>query len=218
MPMQLADAAYARLRNMILGGELPAGSALTENAIVDRLEIGKTPVREAMRRLVLEGLLDVTPRLGYTVTPITRDDADDLFKLRGIIEVAAVELAVERLGEQEIDRLVELSAIAFDPDDKVSMIAFVAANAEFHEIIAVGSGNRRLADLALSLMQESRRFIQVATLSDEYARTVQQQHVDIATALRDRDREAAMEAVRVHLEDSRAATVGNLTPSVASGI
>lgn len=199
---------------MILGGELPAGSALTENAIVDRLEIGKTPVREAMRRLVLEGLLDVTPRLGYTVTPITRADAEDLFNLRLIIEVAAAELALDRLGEPEIERLVELSAIGFDPGNQDSMIAFVGANAEFHEIIAVGSGNRRLAELAMSLMQESRRYIQVATLTEELGQAVQRQHAEIAAAFRARDREAVAEAVRAHLDDSRAATVGSLTPSV----
>lgn len=202
---------------MILGGELPAGSALTENAIVDRLEIGKTPVREAMRRLVLEGLLDVTPRLGYTVTPITRADAEDLFNLRLIIEVAAAELAFDRLGEPEIERLVELSAIGFDPASQDSMIAFVGANAEFHEIIAVGSGNRRLADLAMSLMQESRRFIQVATLTDELGQSVQRQHHAIAEAFRTHDRAALLEAVRVHLDDSRLATVKSLTP-LESGV
>ena len=65
--MPLADSAYILLRNMIISGELAPDSAITENSIVERLAIGKTPVREAMRRLVLEGLLNVTPRLGYVV-------------------------------------------------------------------------------------------------------------------------------------------------------
>ncbi|MCC7053472.1 MAG: GntR family transcriptional regulator [Gemmatimonadaceae bacterium] len=203
---------------MILNGDLPAGSALTENAIVERIEIGKTPVREAMRRLVLEGLLAVTPRLGYTVTPITLSDAEDLFQLRCIVEVAAVELASPRLGEPELQRLEELSTIGYDPGDRESIMVFSAANAEFHEIIAVGSGNRRLAELALSLMQESRRFIQAVTLTDDHGRLVQQQHCEIVAALRDRDPEAAAAAVRQHLDDSRLLTVASLSQPVGSAV
>ncbi|MDZ7632579.1 MAG: GntR family transcriptional regulator [Gemmatimonadaceae bacterium] len=136
--MPLAEAAYHRLRNMILSGELPPESSLTENSIVDRIEIGKTPVREAMRRLVLEGLLEVTPRLGYTVKAVTRDDIDNLFQMRAILEVAAAELALDRLDDASIDRLLELSVVGYDPADMDSLTTFVTVNAEFHDIIAPG--------------------------------------------------------------------------------
>jgi GntR family transcriptional regulator, rspAB operon transcriptional repressor len=200
-PMPLAQSAYERLRNMILTGELPPESAITENSIVDRLAIGKTPVREAMRRLVLEGLLDVTPRLGYTVTAITAADVDELFQLRVVMEVAAAQLAVDRIDDAALTRLSELSTIGYDPDDRDSMITYVAINSEFHDIIARASGNRRLAELIARMMQESRRFIQIAILNEEHGRRVIEQHEAIVDALRARDRDAVADAVRLHVED-----------------
>ncbi len=201
--MPLAEAAYDRLRNMILTGELPPESALTENSIVERLEIGKTPVREAMRRLVLEGLLEVTPRLGYTVTPVTHDDIDNLFQLRAILEVAAADLALDRLEASEIDRLTELSSVGYDPEDRESLMHYIGVNAEFHDIIAQGSGNRRLAELITVLMTESRRFIHIAILSEEHGQLVRRQHEQIAAAFRARDRAGLAEIVRAHVDDGR---------------
>jgi GntR family transcriptional regulator, rspAB operon transcriptional repressor len=201
--MPLAEAAYHRLRNLILSGEIPPESAITESSIVERLEIGKTPVREAMRRLVLEGLLEVTPRLGYSVAPVTSQDVDNLFQLRAVLEVAAAELALERLDETAIDRLVELSQYGYDPADEESMARYVAVNTEFHDIIARGSGNARLVELITQLMTESRRFIHLASLSEEHGEIVRQQHEAIARAFKDRDRAALAEQMRMHVEDGR---------------
>lgn len=215
--MPLAQSAYERLRNMILSGELPPESAITENSIVDRLAIGKTPVREAMRRLVLEGLLDVTPRLGYTVTAITASDVEDLFQMRVILEVAAAQLAIDRLDGASLDRLTELSTIGYDPDDRESMLTYLSINAEYHEIIARASGNKRLADLISRMMQESRRFIQVAILSENHGRRVIEQHEAIVDALRARDRDAVAEAVRIHVEDGMHVTRDSLIAANIAG-
>ncbi len=209
-PMPLAESAYTILRNMILTGELPPESAITENSIVDRLAIGKTPVREAMRRLVLEGLLEVTPRLGYTVSGITRSDIDNLFQLREITETAAAVLAMDRLTEAQLDRLTELSAIGYVPDDRESLVEYLAVNMEFHDIIARACGNERLAALIERLMQESRRFIQIAILSDEHGQVVVNQHIAIVDALRARDRDAVIEAVRTHVLDGHTVTIDSL--------
>lgn len=211
--MPLAEDAYEKLRNMILTGELLPESALTENSIVERLDIGKTPVREAMRRLVLEGLLDVTPRLGYTVTPVTREDIENLFQLRGILEAAAAELAVDRLDDAAIDRLTELSGVGYDPEDRESLIAYVATNAEFHDIIAKASGNRRLIELIRQLMTESRRFVHMAILSEEHGEAVRLQHAQIADAFRQRDRATAIELLRAHVEGGRLAVLDGLAVS-----
>lgn len=199
--MALADSAYTLLRNMIISGELPPDSAITENSIVEKLAIGKTPVREAMRRLVLEGLLDVTPRLGYTVIGVTRADIKDIFQLRVIAEVAAAQLAMHRLDAAALDRLTQLSLVAYDPADRASLLTFMGVNAEFHDMIGHASGNRRLADIVSRLMLESQRFIQIAVLSAEHGRLMVEQHVAIVQALRSRDADAVGAAVRSHVED-----------------
>lgn len=215
--MPLADDAYTRLRNLILSGELAPNSAITENAIVDRLAIGKTPVREAMRRLVLEGLLDVVPRLGYTVVGMSRKDVDDLFHLRVVTEVAAALAAMEHLDGAAIARLDELSQVGYEPDDPESLGRYALINAEFHDIIGRASGNRRLADLIERLMLESRRFVQVANLSAEHGREMAVQHQAIVDAFRSGDKDALAEAVRLHVTDSWTLVLDSLLAQSTTG-
>jgi len=186
---------------MIISGALAPDSAITENSIVEKLAIGKTPVREAMRRLVLEGLLDVTPRLGYSVIGLTRAHIEDVFQLRVITEVAAAQLAMDRLDDVALERLTQLSAVGYDPDDRESVRTYVGVNMEFHDIIGCASGNRRLADVVSRLMLESQRFIQVAILSAAHGRQMIEQHVAIVTALRQRDIDAVAATVRAHVVD-----------------
>lgn len=200
--MSFSETAYSRLRTLILSGQLPPDSVITENAMVARLALGKTPVREAMRRLVLEGLLDVTPRLGYTVSGISQQDVNDIFQLRVIVEVAAAQLAVDHMTAEALERLQALSTSGYDPDDPDSMQRYLAENAEYHDIIGTLSGNRRLADLIRRLMLESRRFVQIAHLTRAHGEEVVLQHVAIVGAFRAGDRDAVGDAVRVHVEDA----------------
>lgn len=208
--MPLAESAYERLRNMILSGELAPGSGITESGIVERLAIGKTPVREAMRRLVLEGLLDVTPRMGYTVAGISIAHVLELFDLLTIVEVAAAQAAAEHLDDAALQRLEALGDIGYDPDDDVSMLRFIESNAAFHNTIATASGNRRLADLIARLMTESRRFAQIANLSGAHGQAVTSQHKSIVDALRSGNRERIADAVGAHLRHSAALVLDSL--------
>ena len=127
--------------------------------------------------------------------PGTRDLVSQI-----IAEVAAAHLAMENLDDVALDRLTELSAIGYDPDDHESLLTYVGVNAEFHDIIAGASGNRRLADLVSRLVMESSRFIQVAVLSEEHGRQVSEQHVAIINALRERDADAVASTIRAHVE------------------
>ena len=210
MSMPLAESAYNQLHGLILSGQLAPESAITENSIVEKLAIGKTPVREAMRRLVLEGLLDVTPRLGYTVVGISQRDVDDLFQLREISEIAAAQLAMDRLTPEALQRLDELSIVGYSPDDAESIAHYVMINAEFHDIIGNSSGNRRLAELITRLTLESRRFIQIANLTYAHGQAVVHQHTAIVEALRARDRAAVGERVQYHVADSWNLVLGSL--------
>lgn len=199
--MPLAETAYTQLRELILTGALAPESSITENSIVERLAIGKTPVREAMRRLVLEGLLDVTPRLGYTVVGISQQDVDDIFQLRVITEVAAAQLATERITDDALNRLEELGSVGYDPENSGSLERFLSVNAEFHDLLGSQSANRRLADLVTRLTAESRRFVQIVNLTDFHGRDVVVQHQAIVDALRSGDRDAVGDAVRTHVTE-----------------
>jgi DNA-binding GntR family transcriptional regulator len=216
--MQLADLAYARLRSMILDCELMPSSPITENGIVERLALGKTPVREAMRRLVQEGLLDVVSRLGYTVTPITLQTVDDVFQLRQIAEVAAVELAVGRLTATDIARLESLCAIGYDSSDRASIIAFLADNAEFHGVIARASGNQRLAELVTRLLDESQRFIHIGILLRPRSHEAKREHSALLREIIAGKSAVAMQQVRSQIESARVMVRDSLATSDPSSV
>jgi DNA-binding GntR family transcriptional regulator len=201
--MPLAESAYVRLRGMILECELMPGAPLTEGSVVARLDIGKTPVREAMRRLVQEGLLQVTPRSGYTVAPITLRDLDEVFRLRQITEGASAALAAGRLSFDALTRLGELCEIGYNADDSQSILRFLSLNAEYHGIVARASGNRRLADLVQRLLDESQRMIHVGILLRPRSHEVRKEHSELLRWLRAGDGKRARALVEAHIESAR---------------
>ena len=101
----LSAGLYAELQKDILSGNLPDGSKLTEQTICKRYNVSRTPVREAFRQLEADGLIENIPNRGAFVTGLTRRDISDLFDLRILFEVQAVEWAIKRMSSEEIDRL-----------------------------------------------------------------------------------------------------------------
>ena len=104
----LADQAFYEIRTMILSLELAPGSVISERDLVERLEIGRTPIREALRRLAQEKLVEVYPRRGMFVTTVDVRDLARLCEVRAVLEPEAAWLAAERATEAEIDGLYEL--------------------------------------------------------------------------------------------------------------
>ncbi len=138
--------ALLKLRLLVLNGEFQANSRLPEVALADRLGISRTPLRQAMDRLVEEGLLDRLETGGCRVASFTMDDIADAIEVRGVMEGTAARLAAERGPDKYLaDRcrivLVELDDTLRKPD-QVDFAGYVRLNAEFHELLALMSGSR----------------------------------------------------------------------------
>ena len=103
----LSAGLYSELQKDILSGAIPDGSKLTEQVVCKRYNVSRTPVREAFRQLEADGLIENIPNRGAFVTGLTKRDISDLFDLRILFEVQAVEWAVKRMSSEEIDRLAE---------------------------------------------------------------------------------------------------------------
>jgi DNA-binding GntR family transcriptional regulator len=181
-----SEAAYAQLRDEIVLCELAPGDRITESEVARRIGLGKTPVREALRRLMHEGLVLVRPRQSYVVAPITLADVEELCALRLIVEPAAVTLAAGRLDASRVATLDRLSRVGYDLADPASIRAFHQANRTLHTTIAQASGNARLAALVDQLLVELQRMIQFGLLvhprSDSGASVAR--HVALVNALR----------------------------------
>jgi DNA-binding GntR family transcriptional regulator len=196
-----SEIAYVQLRQSIIACERPPGERLTESEVANRMRAGKTPVREALRRLVHEGLVVVRPRQGYAVAPISLRDVEDLCGLRLIVEPAAVTLATGRLDRARTSALDELCHVGYDVTKPESVRAFLHANRLFHATIADACGNRKLAALVDQLLVESQRIIQFGMLLHPQSQEAVHSHEALLAALR---RKRAPEARRLVEEEIHA--------------
>lgn len=195
----LADRAYLILRERILKLELQPGSAINEDDLVNELGVGRTPIREAIKRLSLEGLIAVYPRRGTFVTDINITDLGSISELRRRLEGYASEKAAQA-PEKERLRTQELI-------DEIAQASSESENAEFlmelderaHRLIYELSGNHFLASTALQYYSLSARIWNlVRSRLSSVGETVEEQR-DILTSVRDGDPDAARERAEAHV-------------------
>lgn len=168
----------------ILDGVLLPGQRLTEGDVARRMKLGKTPAREALRRLVFEGLVSLQPRNGYKVASITVRGVEELCGLRLATEPAAVALAARRLNAAQLAQLEELAKVTYDVNDRESVREYLRVNREFHGVIAGACGNRRLAALVDQLHFESYRIFQVQLINYPDNAQHTRLHEELVAALR----------------------------------
>jgi len=174
------------------------------------MRLGKTPVREALRQLVHEGLVVVHPRRGYVVAPVTLRDVEDLCGLRLIVEPAAVALAAGRMDEDTTAALERLCHIGYEVADPVSVHEFHAANRSFHSTIARACGNPRVAALVDQLLVESQRIIQFGMLLQPHSDEAVHSHEALLDALREGNAATARRIVAQEIRDTQRMVIDGL--------
>lgn len=209
--MSLAEQAYMRLRTEILHCQLPPGTELSEAELATRFEMSKTPVREALVTLRQEGLVLTFPRRGYQVAPITFGDMNELFDLRIILEVGAVDLACQRISDEQVARLGELARITYDPAEEPTIDSFIAANREFHLAIARTADNGRLYDLLQRQIMELERFFYIGAQLRDVNSETSAEHGEIVAALGERNVERSRELMVRHNDATRQGLMKVLT-------
>jgi DNA-binding GntR family transcriptional regulator len=195
-----AERAYRVLRRQILDCELEPGSQLREAAVADRTGFGRTPVREALQRLVREGLVEVRARQGYRVTPITLDDVQHVFELRLVLEPMAVELAIARSSDQELAALRPLAEATHRTTEGGTYERYLTGHLAFHMAIAERSGNPRLARAIHELLAERQRLAFLVARSRRRDAEPEVEHHDLYDAIVERDTERAKRIVVEQIE------------------
>lgn len=191
----MAQLAYGRLRRDILRCRLKPGQEVTEAQLAERYSLGKTPVREALTRLVHERLVQPLPRRGYRVTPITLKDVKELLGLRLIVETQAARIAAGRCNVAQLRRLDQLCAVGYDPDDVRSLERFLRANTELHATISMAAGNEKLAALVMQMLEELERLLFLALEVEGRRVPMSHAHRNLVDALATGDGDAAARAV-----------------------
>jgi len=162
-----------------------------ERQLGARYGIGKAPLREALVRLVHEGLVQAIPRSGYRVTPVTIQDVQDIFALRLLLEPAAARLAAGRIDERVLTQLNEPCLAGYTPGDRSSESDFLRANREFHVAIANASGNRRLARVLEQLLEGTERLFHMGLAVRDRTDEMRHEHESLMSALLAGDGDAA---------------------------
>ncbi len=188
---------YRELRRAIITGSRPPGEKLNVRGFADQYGTSITPIREALQMLYQEGLVTIIPHSGYLVTQLTLKQLRDLLALREILELAAVELAAERITNEQLSELEHIPA-GYTGDDDESYDRYTDENRRFHYLVARASGNQELADTIGRLHDRLARFMVLRRAGQ----TMQDSHKLIITALRGRDRAAARQALGVELTES----------------
>lgn len=200
--MPLRDVVFRTLRKGILHGDLKPGERLMEIQLANRLGVSRTPVREAIRMLELEGLVINSPHKGAQVARITEKDLQDVLEVREGLEELAVKLACERITEQELQELYEASRrfekLTWEKDSSITLLG--EADEDFHAIIYRASGNRRLVQLINNLREQMFRY-RVEYLKDEdNLASLIREHDELWSSLKRRDINGARRNMRMHID------------------
>jgi DNA-binding GntR family transcriptional regulator len=153
-----AARAYRALERMIVMLELAPGSFLTEGALIERLELGRTPVREAIQRLAWEGLLDIRPRAGIAIAPLHAGDWVRVLDARRGVEIVLARSAARYVTRAATDRFHDAALAMQGAAVSGSVQAFLEADKAFDEALAFAADNIFAARLAAPLQTHSRRF------------------------------------------------------------
>ncbi len=198
---------YGYVREQILNGEFKPGERLIEAKIAKDIGTSRTPVREALHNLEIEGLIESIPRIGYTVKPISEDEVRELWEIRYLIEGLAVRWAVEKARDRLIKELKKNISLAEDRVAKGDIGAIVELDAQFHEIIAKLSGGTRLLEFARSLRRHTLRYRLHSIYLSDTARRAIEGHKAILAAIENGDPQAISGAIQAHLEQSKIDTL-----------
>ena len=200
--MPLRDVVFRTLRKGILHGDLNPGERLMEIQLASRLGVSRTPVREAIRMLELEGLVINSPHRGAQVARITEKDLQDVLEVREGLEEMAVKLACERITEQELKELYEASRhfekLVRAKENSITVLA--EADEAFHAIICRSSGNRRLIQLINNLREQMFRYRAEYLKDGENLASLIHEHDELVESLKRRDINGARRNMRMHID------------------
>lgn len=196
----LREVIFNTLRQAIIVGELKPGERLMEVQLAEKMGVSRTPVREAIRKLELEGLVNMVPRKGAHVADLSVKDIMDVLEVRASLDGLATSLAALRITDDEIRELKHVHMQFINYVNKDNLQGSIKKDVEFHEIIYRSSRNEKLIQIASNLREQIQRF-RVIYLKD-YSSTndIIKEHNEIIDALTKRDRAMAQEIAQKHIK------------------
>lgn len=208
--LPLRDVVFNTLREAILTGELEPGERLMEIKLAEKLGVSRTPIREAIRMLQIEGLVNITPRKGTVVAEISKDDLKNVLEVRKVLEKLAVELACMKITEEEILGLKENLKEFSTAIKKKNPSEIAKIDVAFHDIIYKSTRNTRLIQIMFNIREQMYRY-RLEYIKDQDTReTVVRDHEKLIEAIVNKDVENAKNIIVGHIHHQEITIMKNM--------
>jgi DNA-binding GntR family transcriptional regulator len=198
-----SHAIYRALRERILSNDIDPGTRLVMRDVANQYRASDIPVREALRMLERDGLVETAPYRGARVTTLTAKEVEETYFIRSHLESIATGLAAERITDTELVQLERLMSEMSDAVEAQDGPRFSDLNLEFHRTIVASCGNEMLRELTLDIWQRHSGFQRVFRMVPERLTISQREHEGIMAALRDHDAERASRLALLHKRSVR---------------
>ncbi|MCD8019923.1 MAG: GntR family transcriptional regulator [Clostridiales bacterium] len=205
--LPLRDVVFTTLRQAIITGEFAPGERLMEISLANQMGVSRTPVREAIRKLELEGLVIMIPRKGAQVAKITEKSLNDVIEVRMVLEEFAVTLACERIdedGKKELEEAHHHFVEAANGDD---LLDIADKDEQFHDAIFKATNNDRLINIINNLREQFYRYRMEYVKDIEQHSTLVTEHEQLLHAIFNNDAVTAKQIMRTHLQNQQEAVM-----------
>jgi DNA-binding GntR family transcriptional regulator len=206
----LRDVIFDTLREAIIAGELQPGERLMEVQLAEKMGVSRTPVREAIRKLELEGWVLMTARKGASVATFSVKDIMDVLEVRAALDGQAAFLSAIRIKGDELKELKNIEAQFMKNVEKGNLQDIVKKDVEFHEVIYKSSRNDKLMQIVSNLREQVHRFRIIYTKDFSITQNLVKEHMEILEAIDSRNAEKAQKAAYAHIENQKEAIVKSI--------
>lgn len=204
--LSVREHAYIHLKELILQGEYKAGDRLIERDLAGKLNISRTPIREALFRLESQGYVKTVPRKGVVVSHISEKEVIEVFTILASLEVLAVKLAARRMDEstqKELEKKIKELKEMNDQDDN----HFNFEHIQMNHLINKASKSPKLYDILSGLIDYIHMAANMGYETPGRRKESLKEHIEIMTALKDKEADMAEYLMRIHIENSKKAYI-----------
>lgn len=199
--LPLRDVVFNTLRQAILRGEMEPGERLMEIQLAQKLGVSRTPIREAIRKLELEGLVIMIPRKGAEVAHITEKDMRDVLEVRSTLEELVVQLAIKNVTEEKLDELRAANRVFESAVVSKDVVNIVEADVKFHDILYSMTNNPRLIQIINNLREQMYRY-RLEYVKDARTHSILiSEHNDIIKQIKEKNVDVARKVIHQHISN-----------------
>ncbi len=196
----LRDIIYESIRDAIIKEKYKPGDRILENRLAQEIGVSRTPVREAIHKLILEGYATVTPRRGIQIARISLDEIDEVYEIRAALEALAAGLAAEKATREQIEAMKDYLCRENPAGGSEDAVFTLRGDLEIHDLIYRSTGNQRLRSMLLNLWHQSYRWRVAPTYAPENTGNSLNSHRKIIESIIKGDILTARQAALAHVE------------------